>query len=75
MIAVTVNQVNPPLKKSKRVDKSGNERFRVYFKSGNSSMLFCKGLTKPAALFMIDGLNNILSKLGTKTEGNFIITK
>jgi hypothetical protein len=52
----------------------GNERFKVYFKSGTSSMLFCDGVTKPAADSMIKRLLEHMEKLGTVPKGKFIIT-
>lgn len=74
MQTITVNQVHAPLPRSKRIDALGNDRYRVYFKEGNSTMLFCKGLTKPAVQVMIKRLKEHLAKLGTKLEGTFIIT-
>lgn len=56
------------------VDAMGNERFKVYFKSGTSSMLFCDGVTKPAADSMIKRLLEHMTKLGTVPKGKFIIT-
>lgn len=68
------NQQNPPLPKSKRVDSLGNHRYRMFYKDGNSTMLFCKGITKPSAKKMIEKLNTYASLLGVKIEGTFIIT-
>lgn len=71
---ITKNQVNPPLPKKKRVDSLGNNRKRVFFKSGNSTMLFCKGLTENGAKALENAISDACVKLGTKMEGIFIIT-
>ena len=69
------NQEHPPLSKKKRVDSCGNDRKRVYFKSGNSSMLFCKGITENGYKALVSSLNDLANKLGTKIEGNLICTQ
>lgn len=68
-----VNQVNPPLPKKKRVDNLGNSRKRVYIKSGNATMLLCKGLTDNGAKVFINHMQNYAERLGTKIEGTFLI--
>ena len=76
MIAkVHKNQEHPPLPKKKRVDSCGNDRKRVYFKSGNSSMLFCKGITENGYKALVSSLNDIATKLGTHIEGTLICTQ
>ena len=75
MIARHQNQEHPPLPKKKRVDAQGNNRKRIYFKSGNSSMLFCKGLTENGYKALVSSLNDLANKLGTKIEGNLICTQ
>ena len=69
------NQEHPPLPKKKRVDAQGNDRKRVYFKSGNSSMLFCKGLTENGYKTLVRSLIDIATKLGTRIEGTLICTQ
>ena len=69
------NQLHPPLPKKKRVDKLGNDRKRLYFKSGNSTMLLCQGVTDNAAKVITDRLITICDQLGTKLEGILICTK
>lgn len=69
------NQQHPPLPKKNRVDAQGNDKKRIYFKSGNSSMLFCKGLTENGYKALVSSLNDLMSKLGTKLEGNLICTQ
>lgn len=69
-----VNQINAPLPKRKRVDAQGNHRYRVFYKDGDASMLFTKGITKPAANVMIARLKEHMTKLGVELKGHFIIT-
>lgn len=69
------NQEHPPLPKKKRVDAQGNDKKRIYFKSGNSSMLFCKGITENGYKALVRSLNVIANKLGTKLEGHLICTQ
>ena len=70
----TKNQVHPP-KKGPTQDKEGNNRYRLFFKSGNSTMLFAKDLTRPAIKALTYQIDNSMSKLGSKIEGQWIITK
>lgn len=69
------NQLNPPLPKKKRVDKLGNDRRRLWFKSGHSTMLLCEGVTENAAKVISESLKDICNKLHTKLEGNLICTR
>ena len=69
----TVNQLHPPRKKNKE-DVQLNVRKRIYYKDGNSSMLFCKDATVPASKVLISSIRDNMKKLGLKLEGNFIIT-
>lgn len=71
----TKNQQNPPLPKKKRVDSLGNNRKRLFFKSGNATILFCKGLTEPGCKVLIEKIDEFMSKLGTKTEGTWLIAQ
>lgn len=70
----SMNQIHPPLPRKKRVDAQGNDRRRLYFKSGNSTMLLCQGITENAAKVISNNLNNMCTKLGTKLEGKLIWT-
>lgn len=69
------NQVHPPRPKKMRVDTLGNDRRKIFFKSGNSTMLFCKDLTENGARAMSIRLTEHLKRLGTKLEGSFIVVK
>ena len=44
----TANQLHSPKPTKERVDKLGNSYYKLWFKSGNSTMLFAKELTKEA---------------------------
>ena len=69
------NQEHPPLPKRKRVDSMGNNRKRMFFKKGDASMLFCKGITEEAAHAFENSMRDTARKLGVTIEGNFIITQ
>ena len=69
------NQLNPPLPKKKRVDSLGNSRKRMFFKSGNATILFCKGLTDSGCKVLENKINEFITALGTNLEGKFIITQ
>lgn len=76
MTAIYVrNQEHPPLPKRKRVDAQGNNRKRMFFKKGDASMLFCKGITEEAARAFENSMRDTAKKLGVTIEGNFIITQ
>lgn len=68
-----VNQLHPPRKKNKEKIEL-NVRKRIYYKDGNSSMLFCKDVTIPASKVLISSIRDNMKKLGLKLEGNFIVT-
>ena len=68
-----VNQLHPPRKKNKE-EVQLNIRKRIYYKDGNSSMLFCKDATIPASKVLISSIKDNMKKLGLKLEGNFIVT-
>ena len=68
-----VNQLHPPRKKNgEKVEL--NVRKRVFYKEGNSTMLFCKDITVPASKVLISSIKDTMSKLGVKLNGNFIVT-
>lgn len=69
-----VNQVHPPLPKKVRVDKNGNDRRKVWLKSGTSTMLLCKGLTLPGTEVLIKSIKDKCAQLGTKVEGTLLVT-
>ena len=69
------NQVIPPLPKKKRVDNLGNRKKRLFYKDGNSTMLFCKDLTENGCRVLISAINDFAGKLGANVVGKFIITQ
>lgn len=72
MTAIYVrNQEHPPLPKKKRVDAQGNNRKRMFFKKGDSSMLFARGVTKETKDAFELGLRDLARKLGITIEGSF----
>ena len=68
------NQLHQPRKKTKTVDKLGNQRRRTWFKCGNSTMLFTE-CTPEAAKCLNRSLKELLQAYGCKLEGTFIVTK
>lgn len=62
------------MKKKESVDKNGNKFVKVWFKEGNSTMLFCKA-TENGAKALINGLNTFARNLGVTLNGKFIYTK
>ena len=69
-----VNQLHPPRKKyPNEIDEGENRKRKIFYKDGNSSMLFCKGATNAAAKVLISSLRENAKKLGVELEGNFII--
>lgn len=75
MVQHTQNQVHPPRVKAKCVDDQGNHRYRLYHKDGNSTMLLCKGITKPAAKHLLNTMHKFAKAIGVKIEGTFILAQ
>lgn len=70
------NQIHPPIpKKRSGADASGNSYKRVWVKSGTSTMLLCKGLTKEGSQALINSITDNAHRLGTKLECTFMITQ
>lgn len=57
------------------MDFVGNSRFRLFFKSGNSTMLLAKGLTKNQIKILTAELKDNLDNYNSKLEGSWIIVK
>ena len=68
------NQLHQPRKKTKTVDNLGNQRRRMWFKCGNSTMLFTE-CTPETAKCLNRSLKELLQVYGYKLEGTFIVTK
>lgn len=71
-----VNQLHPPRKKYPgEVNEGENRKRKIFYKDGNSSMLFCKKATNAAAKVLISSIRENVKKLGLTLEGNFIIVQ
>ena len=69
------NQQNPPLPKKKRVDSQGNNRMRIFAKSGNATLCIASGLTKEACDVLEAHILGSIANLGGKSECSFIIVR
>lgn len=70
------NQLHPPRKKYPgEVDEGENRKRKIFYKDGNSSMLFCKTATNAAAGVFISSIRENAKKLGLEIQGNFIIVQ
>lgn len=63
-----------PEPKAKRIIPE-QEKCKMFFKSGNSTMLLCKGMTKLAANNLDIYIDRFCKQHGSKLEGQFIFTK
>lgn len=70
-----LNQQNPPRPKKARVDSQGNDRRRIFAKSGNATLLIASGLTKNACDVLEAHIKGSIENLGGKSECSFIITR
>lgn len=68
------NQVHPPLPKKERVDGIGNDRGRLWYKDGNSTMLVCRATENEARKIKND-LIEIMNALHVKLEGTLFYTR
>lgn len=67
------NQQNPPRHKKARVDAQGNNRKRLFAKSGNATLCIASGLTKNACEVLEATIKGSTTNLGGKSECSFII--
>ena len=70
-----LNQQNPPRPKKARVDSNGNDRRRLFAKSGNATLCIASGLTKNACEVLEAHIMGGIENLGGKSECSFIITQ
>ena len=75
MTTKQTNQQQPPLPNKKRVDAQGNERKRVFAKSGTATLLLAKNLTQNAAIVFTEKIREHANRLGGECCCDFIITK
>lgn len=74
------NQIHPPLPKQKRVDANGNDRRKLWIRSGGkddkTTMLFVDGLTENGCKAVINSINSTLMQLGKRSMSKrFLITQ
>lgn len=58
------NQQHPPLPKKKRVDSKGNDKRRLFAKSGTATLQIAYGLTQPACDALVNTIEESIKKLG-----------
>ena len=63
------------LLKKPRVKYNEQQKVRMYFKAGDSTMLLCKGLTSLAATGLAIDIERYLKRHNCALEGHFIQTK
>lgn len=66
------NQEFPITPKKKRVDSVGNDKRKLYFKSGGATITLIKSLTENQAKIIENVVHNIVEDLHLKLEGTFI---
>lgn len=67
-----MNQNHPTLPKKKRMDVQGNDKRRVFVKSGNATMMLAKGLTKNACDILESKIVNAIKDLGGECTCSFL---
>jgi hypothetical protein len=58
------NQQHPPLPKKKRVDAQGNDRRRLFAKSGTATLQIAYGLTQEACDALVQSIEQSIKNLG-----------
>lgn len=71
----TKNQLIRQRKDKSSVDKVGNQRFRLFFKSGNATILVAKGLTKNQIKILTGEFKSNLDNYNSKIEGVWLVIK
>lgn len=69
------NQQHQQRKDKSAVDEVGNNRFRLFFKSGGASILVAKGLTKNEIYILTKQFENNLKNYDSKLEGVWLSVK
>ena len=59
-----INQQNPPLPKKKRVDAQGNDKRRLFAKSGTATLQIAYGLTQEACDALVASIEQSIKNLG-----------
>lgn len=63
------------LHRKPRLKYDEKQKVRLYFKSGDSTMLLCKGLTSLAATSLQIDIDRYIKRHNCKLEGHFIQTR
>lgn len=71
----TKNQLIRQRKDKSSIDKVGNQRFRLFFKSGNATILVAKGLTKNQIKILTGEFKSNLDNYNSKVEGVWLVVK
>ena len=71
----TKNQLIRQRKDKSSVDKVGNQRFRLFFKSGNATILVAKGLTRNQIKILTGEFKSNLDNYNSKVEGVWLVVK
>lgn len=58
------NQQHPPLPKKKRVDAQGNDKRRLFAKSGTATLQIAYGLTQEACDVLVQSIEQSIKNLG-----------
>lgn len=69
------NQLIRQRKNKSSVDKVGNQRFRLFFKSGNATILVAKGLTRNQIKILTEEFKSNLDNYNSRVEGVWLIVK
>lgn len=69
------NQLIRQRKDKSSVDKVGNQRFRLFFKSGNATILVAKGLTRNQIKILTGEFKSNLDNYNSKVEGIWLVVK
>lgn len=69
------NQLIRQRKDKSSIDKVGNQRFRLFFKSGNATILVAKGLTRNQIKILTGEFKLNLNNYNSKIEGVWLVVK
>lgn len=69
------NQLIRQRKDKSSIDKVGNQRFRLFFKSGNATILVAKGLTRNQIKILTEEFKSNLDNYNSKVEGVWLVVK
>ena len=67
-----VNQKFPMTPKKRRVDQIGNDRRKLYFKQGGTTMTFVRNITEGQAKVLENVIYNALEDMNLKAEATML---